>query len=965
MTIPCILRFWLVLCTALLAGGITTIGHASECNERVLTLSKQDNFKSIAFSRSSGKCFSAWGRDTLAEAEAVVLSNCRKQSTDCKLLQTEITQPFLKRLQKDLAKLGFYDAAIDGIIGGKTKSAIQKFQRSRGALANGKVTKRLVADIGFAADHEDKITESNREVCNLGTRIVFGTRHWETRANFIAYAREARGRGITLASCTTILNAATVSTGLRKKAGTSASKQTYKDYLACHLGTKRVGGVREWETRSKYLTSADEAKKRGLSLADCSRLLGDRPSQLSQHNDNNAQVARIASIAELDSFQLCLNGTKVNSGARVWDLRVAYKPYSVEAKKRNLSLQDCVRLLGNRDVAVSNSERPKVKQQNLTYKDYLICHLGSTLANDKRHWETRPNYAQNAAEAKRRGLSLQDCSRLLGDDPSIAQAADETSRQKDLSDASDKTLCLNGTINRSGKRVWETRVAYAHYSKEAQKRGFSPSDCTKLLNDSPRLAHVSTQQPAKRTDFEVLLCKSATSVVSGIRLWETHSSFRASVREAKARGLTLSKCSDLLADQQGNVAPQANSPSAMGSSYVKLLCKSATALEDNRRVWETRVDFLHSVEKAKGLGLTETDCTKAIGAPPQLSHQDVSEASSDGPNERLRQALRLYRLQKYAEALPLMRKLAWSDNGVALLHLGHMYALGQGVQVNKRIAVEWYRRAKDKGDPLAELMLASLDDSRLNVETTAKSTLSEAISSRRPEKRLALIIGNGEYEHSIKLPNPRNDAVAMNALLQDLGFETIVGFDLSKSNMETTIREFVRKAGSVDTSLFFYAGHGMQVGNRNFLVPTDAKLQEATAIDFELIDVEQTVVKYMGGNSKTGIILLDACRDNPLARSFARNFRATRSGTVNIGLAPMESQGGLLFGFATAPGDVAADGEGKHSPFTAGLLKHLKEPGLEIQQVMTRVKREVRRATNGVQRPWHNSDLTVEVFLAD
>jgi uncharacterized caspase-like protein len=156
----------------------------------------------------------------------------------------------------------------------------------------------------------------------------------------------------------------------------------------------------------------------------------------------------------------------------------------------------------------------------------------------------------------------------------------------------------------------------------------------------------------------------------------------------------------------------------------------------------------------------------------------------------------------------------------------------------------------------------------------------------------------------------------------------------------------------------------MQVGDRNYLIPVDAKLEEVTAVDFELIDVDKSVVKYMGGDNKTGIVILDSCRNNPLARSFARVFGKSRSGSVNQGMAPMSTDnGGLLIAFATAPGDVAADGEGENSPFTTALLKHLPTPGLELEQLMKRVKKDVYDNTGKSQQPWVNSALRDEIFL--
>ncbi|OCW57968.1 hypothetical protein AWJ14_04055 [Hoeflea olei] len=230
--------------------------------------------------------------------------------------------------------------------------------------------------------------------------------------------------------------------------------------------------------------------------------------------------------------------------------------------------------------------------------------------------------------------------------------------------------------------------------------------------------------------------------------------------------------------------------------------------------------------------------------------------------------------------------------------------------------------------------------------------------------RVALVIGNGAYRHAVELPNPRNDATDMAVLLRRLDFEVIEGVDLERAEMEATIRAFAAAATDARTVLFFYAGHGMQVDGRNYLIPVDARLEDRTALDFEAIDAER-VYTYMAGEGKVAIAFLDACRDNPLARGFRRSLGTSRSNSVGVGLAPISTSGsGLFIAFATAPGDVAADGEGRNSPFTAALLSKLETPGLEIQQVMTRVKIDVQARTQGRQRPWHSSDLGTDVFLA-
>ncbi|MDN3718423.1 caspase family protein [Roseibium salinum] len=236
--------------------------------------------------------------------------------------------------------------------------------------------------------------------------------------------------------------------------------------------------------------------------------------------------------------------------------------------------------------------------------------------------------------------------------------------------------------------------------------------------------------------------------------------------------------------------------------------------------------------------------------------------------------------------------------------------------------------------------------------------------STLPEgKRVALVIGNSDYEHAPLLPNPRNDATRLTETLERLGFTVILGLDQSKVAMEGSVRSFVGATRDADVALFFYAGHAMQMDGRNLLIPIDAKLEDSTAADFETIELG-TILNYMNAPGRLSIALLDACRDNPLSRRFARTFGASRSSFVSRGLAAPEAGGGnVLIGFATAPGEVALDGDGDNSPFTIALLKHIETPGLEIEIMMKRVKADVYEATQGSQSPWHNSALRREFYF--
>jgi hypothetical protein len=231
------------------------------------------------------------------------------------------------------------------------------------------------------------------------------------------------------------------------------------------------------------------------------------------------------------------------------------------------------------------------------------------------------------------------------------------------------------------------------------------------------------------------------------------------------------------------------------------------------------------------------------------------------------------------------------------------------------------------------------------------------------EKRVALVVGNSAYAHANALPNPVNDAGDMAKALAEVGFDVILGLDLSKSAFDGKVRDFARALEKADVALFFYAGHGLQASGRNHLVPVDAKLQVERDLDFEAISLD-FVLKQMelDREGKTNIVFLDACRDNPLARNLARSM-GTRSAAIGQGLAQVQTGVGTFIAYSTQPGNVALDGEGRNSPFTAALTKGLSLPDRNLTAVMIEVRKDVLAATAGKQVPWDHSALTGDFYF--
>lgn len=237
-------------------------------------------------------------------------------------------------------------------------------------------------------------------------------------------------------------------------------------------------------------------------------------------------------------------------------------------------------------------------------------------------------------------------------------------------------------------------------------------------------------------------------------------------------------------------------------------------------------------------------------------------------------------------------------------------------------------------------------------------------------RRVALVIGNGAYAHVKPLPNPTNDARAMAKSLRDIGFVVTEGTDLDRTAMQATIRDFLREAARAQVAVVYYAGHGVQIDGRNYLVPIDIQLRPGSGVTETMMDMD-TIMAGLDDQIRTNILILDACRNNPMAPKVASAGPA-RDIEAGSGLAAPSTLGagatrgaGTLIAFATAPGQVALDGEGANSPFSAALSRHIGTPGLEVQQMLTRVRAEVVAATKGKQVPWSNSSLLGEVYLAE
>lgn len=224
-------------------------------------------------------------------------------------------------------------------------------------------------------------------------------------------------------------------------------------------------------------------------------------------------------------------------------------------------------------------------------------------------------------------------------------------------------------------------------------------------------------------------------------------------------------------------------------------------------------------------------------------------------------------------------------------------------------------------------------------------------------RRVALVIGNSAYQNTDPLSNPSSDAREIAISLKRVGFQEVIeGEDLDAGALAGKVRDYSRALRGADLAFFYYAGHGVQVNGLNYMMPVDAKLAEEGDVYSETVELND-VLKHMERQAKTNIVILDACRNNPLARNLTRSMGTRSAGSVNQGLAEVRSGVGTLIVFATQPGNVALDGNDKHSPFTAALLRHLETPNLDISIMLRLVRDDVITRTKGQQVPWEHSSL--------
>lgn len=241
--------------------------------------------------------------------------------------------------------------------------------------------------------------------------------------------------------------------------------------------------------------------------------------------------------------------------------------------------------------------------------------------------------------------------------------------------------------------------------------------------------------------------------------------------------------------------------------------------------------------------------------------------------------------------------------------------------------------------------------------SAAESRGGEAAETSVPKadylKRHALVIGNAAYQKG-PLANPVNDARAMQSVLTRSGFDVIALENASRAQMMEAVAKFGDRLRDGGVGLFYYAGHGIQLKGRNFLIPVDAAIAREEEVQYKAVDAGEVLDTLGSAKNPLNIIILDACRSNPFPRS---------SRGAEMGLASMDAPVGALIAFATGPNAVAQDGQGKNGLYTEHLLRYITQPGLRVEDVFKRVRMDVRQATNNAQIPWESTSLEGDFYF--
>jgi TPR repeat protein len=384
------------------------------------------------------------------------------------------------------------------------------------------------------------------------------------------------------------------------------------------------------------------------------------------------------------------------------------------------------------------------------------------------------------------------------------------------------------------------------------------------------------------------------------------------------------------------------------------------------------------------------ELTKSAQTPAEVLRAEAEKQKAEA-KDLLETGLRAYQSGHITRAFRLFREAARKGNDQAQYETAEMLIEGQGVEKDRATGKQWLMlsvlqgnadakqlqarvEAEDAGKPTPAVPPKPPEPAIANVEPPIVEPVEppppppvvevKPVAAPVTEKRVALVIGNSAYPGGAGLANPRNDANDLGSALRKLSFDVVTGTDLTHRGFADTMAQFAEKADGADVALVYYAGHAMQLDGENFLLPVDVRADSALNVRLTSLSL-QTVIGEVETRVRTTLVLLDACRNNPIEEALKARLRQSKRALAETrGLARVTvSSPDTLVVFATQPNATAADGKGRNSPFTEALLENIAAPGIEIETMMKRVSAAVGEKTGQKQEPERLSRLKSEFYF--
>ena len=515
-----------------------------------------------------------------------------------------------------------------------------------------------------------------------------------------------------------------------------------------------------------------------------------------------------------------------------------------------------------------------------------------------------------------------------------------------------------------GKRKWSAAAEAGTYIETAKLSG--------LQCGVEREAVIVAALPTCETDvtkcsvFE--MCQRATQTVDGKRKWSAGAEATAFIEAAKLSGVQCGVEKEAVV-----VAALPTCSTDASKCSVTELCLQATLTVEGKRKWNSVGTALPYIEAAKLSGLqcgVEREAVVVAALP--TCETDATKCS-------------VFEMCQRATSLVDDVK-AWSPDPQAkgYIEMAQQSGLACGLPEKKVVVAQAVVPQGCDADPvkctLPELCtkVVSFETGMLNwttnpaylghiefvqrmgmscgIANTAPAVPAVVVAEPEPEpaapkvmqfpNRKALVIGNSNYANANPLKNPINDAKAVAEKLTKIGFEVTLELDLGGREMIGAVDSFRSKLNDADISLFYYAGHGIEIDKQNYLVPIDASMANTSIAKYEAVPLD-LVTSVTGEAKELSMVLIDACRDNP----FAANLSKTRSGTRGLAIVEINDPGDTIISFAASSGNVAEDGSGINSPYAEAFMEIIEEPGLEIGFMFRKIRDRVIQKTNGKQKP--------------